>query len=79
MGDLPSLVIRLPLAALLVAYAARTDRAWLVPAACLLAMPTIWLQSAALLTACFPLWWDRARWHRGTERAARPIPTEVPA
>lgn len=63
-GDLPSLVIRLPLAALVVWFAARTDRAWLVPVGCLLAMPTIWLQSAALLTACFPLYWDRARWDR---------------
>lgn len=61
-GTLPSLFLRLPLATVIVWYAARTTRAWLVPFACLLAMPTIWLQSAALLTACFPLWWDRARW-----------------
>jgi hypothetical protein len=69
-GDLPSLAIRLPLAVLVVAFAARTDRAWLVPVGCLLAMPTIWLQSAALLTACFPLWWDRARWQRPKRGAA---------
>jgi len=71
-GDLPALILRLPLAALLVWYAARTDRAWLVPFGCLLAMPTIWLQSSALLTACFPLWWDRARWQRTP--AADPAP-----
>ena len=63
-GDLPSLLVRLPIAALVVWYAARTDRAWLVPVGCLLAMPTIWLQSLALLTACFPLYRDRARWER---------------
>jgi hypothetical protein len=63
-GDLPALLVRLPIAAVVVWFAARTDRAWLVPVGCLLAMPTIWLQSAALLTACFPLWWDRARWQR---------------
>jgi hypothetical protein len=63
-GGLPSLILRLPVAALVIMFAARTDRAWLVPFGCLLAMPTIWLQSAALLTACFPLWWERARWQR---------------
>jgi hypothetical protein len=63
-GDLPSLVIRLPIAAAVVWFAARTDRAWLVPIGCLLAMPTIWLQSTALLAACFPLYWERARWQR---------------
>ena len=63
-GTLPALVIRLPFAAGIIWYAARSDRAWLVPFGCLLAMPTIWLQSSALLTACFPLWWDRARWQR---------------
>ncbi|HXG26226.1 MAG TPA: glycosyltransferase family 87 protein [Candidatus Binatia bacterium] len=87
-GDLPSLAVRLPLAVLLVAFAARTDRAWLVPFGCLLAMPTIWLQSSALLAACFPLWRDRARWQRtGTAGAARSAgsvaqpttPTEEPA
>jgi hypothetical protein len=60
-GTLPPLMIRLPAAALLVWFAARTDRAWLVPFACVLAMPTIWIQSSALLLAAFPLYWDRAR------------------
>ena len=69
-GDLPSLAVRLPVAALVIVFAARTDRAWLVQVGCLLAMPTIWLQSAALLTACFPLWWDRARWQRDDRAAA---------
>jgi len=69
-GDLPSVVIRLPFAAALIWYAARTSRAWLVPFACVLAMPTIWIQSSALLLASFPLYWDRARW----QIARRPPP-----
>lgn len=74
-GDLPSLVIRLPIAVVVIWYAARTDRGWLVPVGCLLAMPTIWLQSAALLTACFPLYWDRARWKRAQRQPASRRPT----
>lgn len=76
-GDLPSLALRLPVAGLVVWYAARTDRAWLVPIGSLLAMPTIWLQSSALLTACFPLWWDRARWRRPGTRPAKWQPARV--
>lgn len=74
-GDLPSVVIRLPFAAGLVWYAARTSRAWLVPFASVLAMPTIWIQSSALLLASFPLYWDRARWQSpGRKRADLRIP-----
>jgi hypothetical protein len=76
-GDLPPLFLRVPLAALVVGFAARTDRAWLVPVACVLAMPTIWIQSSALLVASLPLWWDRA--HFETRRAASPEPERVVA
>jgi hypothetical protein len=77
-GTLPSLAVRLPLSALLVWYAARTDRAWLVPFACVLAMPTIWIQSSALLLACFPLYWQRARWQRtNTDGAATSASAEI--
>lgn len=69
-GDIPSVIVRLPFAAALVWYAGRTSRAWLVPFACVLAMPTIWIQSSALLLASFPLYWDRARWQRPAPRAA---------
>ncbi|HYN69587.1 MAG TPA: glycosyltransferase family 87 protein [Candidatus Eisenbacteria bacterium] len=65
------LPVRLPIAILLAWYAGRTDRAWLVPVAGLVAMPVIWLQSTALLTACFPLWWDRAHWVRAGTPADR--------
>jgi hypothetical protein len=69
-GTLPTLAIRLPLAAVLVVFAARTDRAWLVPVACVLAMPTIWLQSSALLLASFPLYWERERFKTGARVTA---------
>ena len=77
-GDLPSLLVRLPLAALVILYAARTDRAWLVPVGCVLAMPTIWLQSLALLTACFPLYRERARWERRGTDQREPAPAVAP-
>jgi hypothetical protein len=51
----PPLLIRLPLAAALAVYAGRSSRAWLIPMACLFAMPTIWPQSFAILLACVPL------------------------
>jgi hypothetical protein len=59
---LPPLWLRLPIAAAIAWYAGRTGRAWLIPVACLVAMPTVWIQSTALLVACFPLWRERARW-----------------
>jgi hypothetical protein len=59
---LPPLWLRIPIAAAIAWYAGRTGRAWLVPVACLVAMPTVWIQSTALLVACFPLWRERARW-----------------
>jgi len=70
-GTLPPLVLRLPLAALLVVFAARTDRAWLLPIAAVLAMPTIWLQSSAVLLASFPLYWERDRF-RSRARTGAP-------
>ncbi|HEX8940740.1 MAG TPA: glycosyltransferase family 87 protein [Candidatus Limnocylindrales bacterium] len=45
------LLPRLPLAALVVAWAARTDRRWALPVGCLLAMPVIWYGSLTLLLA----------------------------
>lgn len=61
---LPPLLVRLPIAAAVVLFAGRTDRAWLVPVGVVIAMPTVWLQSTAILTACFPLWAERGRWKR---------------
>ena len=43
------LFIRLPLAVATVWWAARTDRPWLVPCACLLALPVIWFNGLSFL------------------------------
>jgi hypothetical protein len=59
-GTLPPLLLRLPCAVALVWYAAWSNRAWVVPFACVLAMPTIWIQSSALLLASLALYRDRA-------------------
>jgi hypothetical protein len=47
----PPLLVRLPLAVLVVAVAARTDRKWLLPVACFLAVPNPWAVTAAVLGA----------------------------
>lgn len=58
------LVLRLPAAALLVAWGGLTDRKWTVPAAAALALPVPWFSGLAILAALPAL--DR------TELAARP-------
>lgn len=73
LSDIPSLPIRVLAAAVVVWFAARTDRAWLVPFACVIAMPTIWIQSSAYLLASFPLYWERERWVRPRHRLQPPI------
>lgn len=50
------LPIRTAAAALIVWYAARTDRRWLVPVAAVLALPIIWFHGLAILLAMIPLW-----------------------
>lgn len=54
-----SLWLRLPIAALLVAYGAKTDRRWLVPVGSLLAMPALWGGGLTVLLAIATL--ERAR------------------
>ncbi len=82
---LPPLWLRLPVAGAIAWYAGRTGRAWLIPVASLVAMPTIWIQSTALLVACFPLWQARARWQPARRRGSDPSslsagePTPVPS
>jgi hypothetical protein len=49
------LVVRLPLAILLVAWGARTDRPWTVPVAVTLAMPVVWIHGLATLAGVVPL------------------------
>ncbi len=45
------LLIRLPAAALLVAWGARTDRSWTVPAGAALALPILWISGLSVLAA----------------------------
>ncbi len=47
--------LRLPAAAVLVAWGARTDRHWTIPVALCLALPTIFLNSPTILIALIPL------------------------
>lgn len=57
------LLLRLPLAAALVVWGARTDRAWTVPVAATLAMPVLWVAALSTLSAVVPLVLG-ARWRR---------------
>lgn len=59
----PSLLVRLPIALLLVSWGARGGRRWTVPLAALLALPVIWPSSLALLAAVPPLWIGDRRRH----------------
>jgi hypothetical protein len=54
-------LIRLPIAALLVAWGAATGRRWVIPVGVTLALPIVWLNSLAILAAVVPL----ARWRIG--------------
>jgi hypothetical protein len=45
------LAIRLPMAVALVAWGARTDRAWVVPLGAVIALPVLWLSGFAILAA----------------------------
>lgn len=49
------LLVRLPAAALLVVWGARTDRPWTLPTASMLALPVLWLVGLAMLVGAFAL------------------------
>ena len=70
----PPLPIRLPLAALLVIWGARTDRPWTVPIAATLGLPIIWPHGLTLALAAIPFLrrGDRAALVPGWNRAASP-------
>jgi hypothetical protein len=53
-GAIP-LLLRLPIAAALVVWAALTDRRWVVPIAAVLAMPVVWPNAFAVAVAAIPL------------------------
>lgn len=55
-GSIPvPLVIRFPIAVVLLVWGGLTDRRWVVPVACLLALPVIWYGSLSLLAGVIPL------------------------
>lgn len=56
------LLLRLVLAAALIVWGALTDRRWVVPAAGLLALPVIWMDSFSMLLGCVAL----AGWRTST-------------
>ena len=51
--------IRLPIAVAIVVWGARTDRAWAVPVASMLALPAVWYGGLSMLLAVIPLLPDR--------------------
>jgi len=53
--DAGPLLLRLPIAAALIVWGARTDRPWILPVAVVIAMPVIWLSSLTVLVAIIPL------------------------
>ena len=61
--------VRLPAAALIVAWGARTDRKWTVPLAAALAMPVLWISAFAVLAAIPAL--GRPELQSGREDARR--------
>ena len=78
----PPLWVRVPIAAVIAWWAGRTGRAWLVPVAAFLALPVLWIQGLAILTASFPLYWERARWQTisavaHSSGAVKPAATEA--
>jgi hypothetical protein len=68
------LPLRLVVAALLTAWAARTDRAWVLPIAAGLAVPFLWWNAFAVMVAAVPLY----AW-RPAVRAPAPGPDTAPA
>jgi Glycosyltransferase family 87 len=70
------LLVRLPVAALLVVWGARTNRPWTLPTASMLALPVLWLVGLAMLTAAFALspWGPLRAWGRTQGEAARRSP-----
>jgi hypothetical protein len=66
------LLIRLPVAAALVAWAAWRDRPLLLPFAVVLALPLLWVHGLAILVALTPiLRWKRRRTERRPEAGSR--------
>jgi hypothetical protein len=66
------LTVRLPVAAVIVAWGAHTDRRWTVPLSAVLALPALWPGGFAIMAACWRLAEPRADYHAAD--AVRPRP-----
>ncbi len=66
------LLVRLPVAVVVMVAAAWFDRRWLLPVAVVIAMPVLWLNSLAVLAACIPLWREATGPSYAPHRAAGP-------
>ena len=55
------LLVRLPIAAVFVAFGAWTNRAWMLPIGVMVGLPNVWTSSTALLAAVPALWHTRTR------------------
>ena len=73
----PPLIIRLPAAALLVVWGARTDRAWTVGVAATLALPNLWPHGLAMAVAAVPFLRRRGPDEVIAHRSARSLVTTV--
>ena len=68
------LIVRLPLAVVVLWWAARTDRTWAVPIACLVALPVIWFNGLSLLLGSAALLEARPQPAGSpTRRSAQPV------
>jgi hypothetical protein len=54
--------VRGPIAVAVVVWGARTDRAWTVPVASMLALPALWYGGISMLLAVIPLLPGRSHW-----------------
>jgi hypothetical protein len=67
------LLVRIPVAAVVVIWGARTDRPWTVPVAVTLALPVLWPSGFAVLAGCLALSPMAGRpWFRLDDRGATP-------
>jgi hypothetical protein len=71
------LLVRLPVAALIVAWGARTNRRWTVPLAAALAVPVLWFSSLAILAATPAV--SRPELRERARSSATPAPSSEPA
>jgi hypothetical protein len=69
------LALRLPAAALLVAWGGRTGRPWTVPVAATIALPILWPSGLAVLAALWPIAQGRLELEPRTGRGIRSEPT----